>query len=77
MASRCWLTAPGSFPRGWRLQAAGLVAACGTRLWRLYRHDLRRWRRGQAIYRDRRITVVSAWGVEGQPPPTNRRPSRA
>jgi hypothetical protein len=50
--------------------AAGLVAACGTTWRRLRRLELRRWRSGQAIYRGRRVTVVSAWGVEGQPPPT-------
>jgi hypothetical protein len=50
--------------------AAGLVAACMTAWRRLRRVELRRWRSGQAIYRGRRVTLVSAWGVEGQPPPT-------
>jgi hypothetical protein len=49
--------------------AAGLVAACVTAWRRLRRIELRRWRSGQAIYRGRRVTLVSAWGVEGQPPP--------
>ena len=49
--------------------AAGLVAACVTAWRRLRRTELRRWRSGQAIYRGRRVTLVSAWGVEGQPPP--------
>lgn len=50
--------------------AAGLVAACMTAWRRLRRVELRRWRSGQAIYRGRRVTLISAWGVEGQPPPT-------
>jgi hypothetical protein len=49
--------------------AAGLVAACVTAWRRLRRIELRRWRSGQAIYRGRRVTLVSAWGVEGRPPP--------
>ncbi len=49
--------------------AAGLVVGCMTAWRRLRRLELRRWRSGQAIYRGRRVTVVSAWGVEGQPPP--------
>ncbi len=48
---------------------AGLIAGCVTAWRRLRRLELRRWRSGQAIYRGRRVTVVSAWGVEGQPPP--------
>jgi hypothetical protein len=50
--------------------AAGLVAACMTAWRRLRRAELRRWRSGQATYRGRRVTLVSTWGVEGQPPPT-------
>jgi hypothetical protein len=34
---------------------------------RLQRSGPRRWRSGQAVYRGRRVTVVSAWGMEGQP----------
>ena len=49
--------------------AAGLVAACVNAWRRLRRVELRRWRSGQVTYRGRRVTVVSAWGVEGQPPP--------
>ena len=30
---------------------------------------------GSVIYRGRRVTVVSAWGVEGQPPPAAIEPS--
>lgn len=50
--------------------AAGLVAACLNAWRRLRRVELRRWRSGQVTYRGRRVTMVSAWGVEGQPPPT-------
>jgi hypothetical protein len=50
--------------------AVGLVAGCLTAWRRLRRPRPRRWRSGQAIYRGRRVTLVSAWGVEGQPPPT-------
>ena len=46
----------------------GLVAGCVTAWRRLRRLELRRWRNGQVIYRGRRMTLVSAWGVEGQPP---------
>jgi hypothetical protein len=49
--------------------AAGLVAACVSAWRRLRRVELRRWRSGQVTYRGRRVMVVSAWGVEGQPPP--------
>lgn len=49
--------------------AAGLVVGGVTAWRRLRRPALRRWRSGQAIYRGRRVTVVSAWGVEGQPLP--------
>jgi hypothetical protein len=49
--------------------AAGLVASSMNAWRRLRRAELRRWRSGQAIYRGRRVTLVSAWGVEGQPPP--------
>lgn len=49
--------------------AGGLVAACVNAWRRLRRVELRRWRSGQVAYRGRRVTVVSAWGVEGQPPP--------
>ena len=48
--------------------AAGLVAACVNAWRRLRRVELRRWRSGQVTYRGRRVTVVSAWGMEGQPP---------
>ncbi|MFY9931259.1 MAG: hypothetical protein WAK82_24995 [Streptosporangiaceae bacterium] len=48
--------------------AAGLVTACVNAWRRLRRIELRRWRSGQVTYRGRRVTVVSAWGVEGQPP---------
>jgi hypothetical protein len=48
---------------------AGLVAGCITAWRRLRRLELRRWRSGQATYHGRRVTVVSAWGVEGRPPP--------
>ena len=48
---------------------AGLVVACMTAWRRLRRAGPRRWRSGQAVYRGRRITVVSAWGAQGQPPP--------
>jgi hypothetical protein len=54
---------------------AGLVAACMAAWRRLRRLELRRWRSGQAIYHGRRVTVVSAWGVEGQPPPAAIEPS--
>ena len=46
-----------------------LVVACMTAWRRLRRTAPRRWRSGQATYRGRRITVVSAWGVQGQPLP--------
>jgi hypothetical protein len=49
--------------------AAGLASACVTAWRRLRRPGPRHWRSGQVIYRGRRMTVVSAWGVEGQPPP--------
>jgi len=49
--------------------AAGLVVGCVTGWRRLRRPGPRHWRSGQAIYRGRRVTVVSAWGVEGQPLP--------
>lgn len=49
--------------------AAGLVAGCVTAWRRLRRPGPRRWRSGQMIYRGRRMTVVSTWGVEGQPSP--------
>ena len=49
--------------------AAGLVAAYVNAWRRLRRVELRRWRSGQVTYRGRRVTMVSAWGVEGQPPP--------
>ena len=49
--------------------AAGLVAACVTAWRRLRRVELHRWRSGQVTYHGRRVTLVSAWGVEGQPPP--------
>ncbi len=49
--------------------AAGLAAACVTAWRRLRRLEPRRWRSGQVIYRSRRVALVSAWGVEGQPPP--------
>ena len=56
--------------------AAGLVAG-GVTVWRrLRRPELRCWRSGQAIYRGRRVTVVSAWGVGGQPPPAIEPPTR-
>jgi len=57
--------------------AAGLVAGGVTAWRRLRRPELRRWRSGQAIYRGRRVTVVSAWGVEGQPPPAIEPPATA
>jgi hypothetical protein len=47
--------------------AAGLVAACVSGWRRLRRVELRRWRSGKVSYRGRRVTMVSAWGVEGQP----------
>jgi hypothetical protein len=49
--------------------AAGLVADCATAWRRLRRLGPHRWRSGQMIYRGDRVTLVSAWGVEGQPPP--------
>ena len=49
--------------------AAGLVAACMNAWRRLRRVELRRWRSGQVAYCGRKVTMVSAWGVEGQPPP--------
>jgi hypothetical protein len=48
---------------------AGVAASCVTAWRRLRRPEMRRWRCGQAVYRGRRITFVSAWGVEGQQPP--------
>lgn len=50
--------------------AAGLAAGCVTAWRRLRRPALRRWRSGQAIYHGRRVTLVSAWGAQGQPLPT-------
>jgi hypothetical protein len=50
--------------------AARLVAGCATAWRRLRRPGLKRWRSGQMIYHGERVTLVSAWGVEGQPPPT-------
>jgi hypothetical protein len=50
--------------------AAGLVAGCATAWRRLRRPGLHRWRSGQMIYHGDRVTLVSAWGVEGQPPTT-------
>ena len=47
----------------------GLVAGSVTAWRRLRRPEPRRWRSGQAIYRGHRVTMVSAWGVEGQPAP--------
>lgn len=47
--------------------AAGLVVACVNAWRRLRRVELRRWRSGQVTYHGRRVTLVSAWGVEGQP----------
>ena len=41
---------------------------------RLRRVELRRWRSGQLTYHGRRMTVTSAWGVEGQPLPTTEAP---
>jgi hypothetical protein len=55
--------------------AAGLVAGCVNAWRRLRRTELRRWRSGQLTYRGRRLTMVSAWGVEGQPFPTLEPPS--
>lgn len=49
--------------------AAGLVVACMTAWRRLQRPSPRRWRSGQVIYRGRKVTLVTAWGVEGQPLP--------
>jgi hypothetical protein len=49
--------------------AAGLVVACVNAWRRLRRVELRRWHSGQVIYRSRRVTLVSAWGVEGQSAP--------
>jgi hypothetical protein len=49
--------------------AAGLVAACVSAWRRLRRVELRRWRSGQLTYRGHRVTLVSTWGVEGQPAP--------
>jgi hypothetical protein len=57
--------------------AAGLVAGCVTAWRRLRRPEPRRWRSGQAVYRGRRVTVVSAWGVEGQPLPAIDLPAAA
>jgi hypothetical protein len=50
--------------------AAGLAASSVNAWRRLRRVELRRWRSGQLTYRGRRMTVTSAWGVEGQPLPT-------
>jgi len=47
--------------------AAGLVVACVNAWRRLRRVELRRWRSGQVSYHGPRLTLVSAWGVEGQP----------
>jgi len=49
--------------------AAGVVASCMTAWRRLRQPGPRRWRSGQVIYHGRRVTLVSSWGVEGQPPP--------
>jgi hypothetical protein len=53
----------------------GLAVGCGPRGGRLRRVELRRWRSGQAIDRSRRLTLVSASGMEGQPLPTIEPPS--
>jgi hypothetical protein len=50
--------------------ATGLVVGCMTVWQRLRLPRPSRWRNGQVTYRGRRVTVISAWGVEGQPPPT-------
>jgi hypothetical protein len=55
--------------------AAILVTGCVTAWRRLCRPESRRWRSGQAIYRVRRVTVVSAWGVEGQAAPAIQPPT--
>jgi hypothetical protein len=55
--------------------AAGLVAGCVNAWRRLRRVELRRWRSGQLTYRGRRMTMTSAWGVEGQPPPAIESPA--
>jgi hypothetical protein len=57
--------------------AAGLVAGCVTAWRRLRRPGPRRWRSGQVIYRGRRMSLVSAWGIEGQPPPAIELPAAA
>jgi hypothetical protein len=49
--------------------AIGLVVGCVAAWRRLRRPKPRRWLSGQAVYRGRRVVVVSAWGVEGQPLP--------
>ncbi len=57
--------------------AAGLVAGCLTAWRRLRRPGPQRWRSGQAVYRGSRVTVVTAWGVDGQPLPAIEPPAAA
>ena len=48
--------------------ATGLVGACVAAWRRPRRSELRRWRNRQAVYRGRRVTFMSTWGTETQPP---------
>ena len=49
--------------------AAGLAAGCVMAWRRLRRPEPRRFLTGQVVYRGARMSVVSAWGVHGQPLP--------
>lgn len=48
---------------------AGLAIGCVTVWGRLRKPARRRWLSGQFMYRGRKFSIVSAWGVEGQAPP--------
>ena len=55
--------------------AAALVAG-GAAAWRRLRWPApRRWRSGQVTVKARHMSLVSSWGVEGQPPPLEAPPA--
>jgi hypothetical protein len=54
---------------------AGLAIGCMTVWARLRRPERRRWLSGQFMYRGRKFSIVSAWGVEGQAAPAVEPPS--
>lgn len=54
---------------------AGLAIGCTTVWTRLRVPRRRRWQSGQFVYRGRNISIVSAWGVEGQAAPAVETPA--